>query len=121
MNDLIKAVDYLNSKKIAHQAVIPENIIVVESSQVEVEGCVLGGLHATKFVTSSEENKTSNALGEKKLKELEVNVISFGNVIKAFLDICPTLKKFSKVSYGIKKVFYACYASVSYGHLIRQL
>ena len=68
-----------------------------------MEGCLLGGLHATKFVTASKENEMNYELGEKRLKELEVNVISFGNVIKALLDVCTSLEKSSQVSYAIKK------------------
>ena len=34
LNDLIKAVDYLFSKQIVHNAILPENIILVQSSEV---------------------------------------------------------------------------------------
>ena len=34
LNDLIEAIDYLTSKEIAHHAIAPENIILVESPQV---------------------------------------------------------------------------------------
>jgi hypothetical protein len=64
-----------------------------------LEGIVLGGLHAAKFLTSSAEEKEPNdGLSKENLEELEVNVISFGNVIKILLDVCPTLEKFSDVS-----------------------
>jgi hypothetical protein len=63
-----------------------------------VEGTVLGGFHAAKFLTSSEEKETDNGPGKENLEELEVNVISFGNMIKILLDVCPTLEKFSEVS-----------------------
>ncbi|CAB4001013.1 G- coupled receptor GRL101-like, partial [Paramuricea clavata] len=96
LNDLIEAIDYLSSKQIAHHAILPENIILVESSQLALEGIVLGGLHAAKLLTSSpEEKESNNGLSEENLEELEVNVISFGNVIKILLDVCPTLEKFS--------------------------
>jgi hypothetical protein len=63
-----------------------------------VESTVLGGFHAAKFLTSSEEKETDNGPGKENLEELEVNVISFGNMIKILLDVCPTLEKFSEVS-----------------------
>lgn len=63
-----------------------------------MESTVLGGFHAAKFLTSSEEKETDNGLGKENLEELEVNVISFGNMIKILLDVCPTLEKFSEVS-----------------------
>ena len=34
LNDLVEAIDYHSSRKIAHHAILPENIILVESSQV---------------------------------------------------------------------------------------
>ena len=34
LNDLIEAIDYLSSKQIAHHAILPENIILVESCHV---------------------------------------------------------------------------------------
>ena len=34
LNDLVQAIDYLTSKQIAHRAIVPENIILIESSQV---------------------------------------------------------------------------------------
>ena len=34
LNGLIEAIDYLSSKQIVHQAILPENIILIESSQV---------------------------------------------------------------------------------------
>jgi hypothetical protein len=56
---------------------------------------VLGGLHEAKFLSSSEEG---NELSEENLKELEVNVISFGNMIKMLLPVCPALDKYHEVS-----------------------
>ena len=34
LNDLVQAIDYLTSKQIAHRAIVPENIILIESPQV---------------------------------------------------------------------------------------
>jgi serine/threonine protein kinase len=34
LNDLVQAIDYLTSKQIAHSAIVAENIILIESSQV---------------------------------------------------------------------------------------
>ena len=34
LNDLVEAIDYLSSRQIAHHAILPENIILVESTQV---------------------------------------------------------------------------------------
>ncbi len=53
--------------------------------------------------------ETNKGLDEENLEELEMNVVSFGNVIKILLDICPTLEKFSEVSYGIKILIFLCY------------
>ncbi len=78
--------------------------------QLAVEGPVLGGLDAAKFVTpSSEEMETNKGLNEENLEELQMNVVSFGNVIKILLDVCPTLEKFSEVSYGIKILIFLYY------------
>jgi hypothetical protein len=53
--------------------------------------------------------ETNKGLHEEDLEELETNVISFGNVIKLLLDFCPTLEKFSEVSYGIKILIFFYY------------
>ena len=78
--------------------------------QLAVEGTVLGGLDAAKFVTpSSEEMETNKGLDEENLEELQMNVVSFGNVIKILLDVCPTLEKFSEVSYRMKILIFLYY------------
>jgi hypothetical protein len=57
---------------------------------------VLGGLHEAKFLTSSSEE--GNELSQENLNELELNVISFGNMIKMLLAVCPALDKYNEVS-----------------------
>jgi serine/threonine protein kinase len=39
LNGLIEAIDHLSSKQIVHQAFLPENIILIESSQVTTMIC----------------------------------------------------------------------------------
>ncbi len=51
----------------------------------------------------------NKGLDKENLEELEANVISFGNLIKILLDVCPTLEKFSEVSYRMKILIFLYY------------
>ncbi|CAB4017003.1 G- coupled receptor GRL101-like, partial [Paramuricea clavata] len=95
LNGLIRAIHYLSSKKVVLRSVLPENIILVESPQLGVVTTVLGGLHKAKFVSSSSEE--GNELSEENLKELEVNVMTFGNMTKMLLAVCPALDKYQEL------------------------
>lgn len=65
-----------------------------------MESAILGGLHATKFIAStSEEKDLDDEFGRKNMEEaLETNVTAFGNVIQIFLQVCPLFEKFTQVS-----------------------
>ena len=61
-----------------------------------MECALLGGFHAAKFLPSSEEMEADKG----NVEGFEINITSFGNLIKMLLDVCPTLEKFTEVIAG---------------------